>query len=144
MIVLPFCEVKWGLQRVSTKWKNFIFYLLKRKKKNKANIDVNKTTISVRSQNPYKFPLIKSSILFILICKLFTTLIFICSNHASSHLFSKTYYISRIHPLVLSKCSSPHHNWLQAYYLLHTHRKSPWSLRTKNSSRNLWSSKEQD
>ena len=93
MIVLPFCEVKWGLQNGMSTKRNFFYFLFfkkkEKKKKNKANIDVNKTTISVRLQNPYKFPLIKSSILFILICKLFTPLIFICYNHASLHLIGQ-------------------------------------------------------
>ena len=43
------------------KKKVFIFLFNKKrlkKKKNQADIDVKKTTISVRSQNPYKFPLI--------------------------------------------------------------------------------------
>ena len=124
------------LHWVSMKRKVFIFLFNKGKEKNQANIDVNKPTISVRLQNWYKFLHIKSSILFLLICKHFTTVIFICSNHASSYLYANMYNISRIHPLVPSKCNGAFHIWIQNYYLLHTHRKKLWSFHKKNSSRN--------
>lgn len=137
MTILPFCEVKQGLQNgVSTKRKIFIFYLIKRKKKIRADIDVNKTTISVWSQNPYRFSLVKSSISFILIRKHFTTLIFIRSNHASSHFDSNPYYLNRIHPLVSSKSTTIGFK-LTIFYI---HIKSSMKVFIKqNSSRNLWS-----
>ena len=109
MIFYPFVKLngvaKWGVD----KKKSFYFIFKKKKEKNQVDIDVVEATISVRSKNPYKFPLIKSSILFLLICKLFTTLIFIWSNHASSHFDSSSNCISRIHHLVPSKCNGLHH-----------------------------------